>query len=61
MTYLQAKYGLLDRTPGQIAVGSVKVYAWHGFHTEVTLRFENRLDRGIIFFRESDTSRKTDR
>jgi hypothetical protein len=50
MSYLQAKYGLLDRTPGQIAVGSVKVYAWHGFHTEVTLRFESSLDRGIIFF-----------
>ncbi len=50
VSYLQAKYGPLDRTPGQIAVGSVKVYAWHGFHTEVTLRFENRLDRGIIFF-----------
>lgn len=50
MSYLQAKYGPLDRTPGQIAVGSVKVYAWHGFHTEVTLRFENRLDHGIIFF-----------
>jgi len=50
MRYLQSKYGPLDRTPGQIAVGSVKVYAWHGFHTEVTLRFENRLDRGIIFF-----------
>jgi len=50
MSYLQSKYGPLDRTPGQIAVGAVKVYAWHGFHTEVTLRFENRLDRGIIFF-----------
>jgi hypothetical protein len=22
----------------------------HGFHTEVTLRFETGLDRGIIFF-----------
>ena len=26
LTYLQSKYGLLDRTPGQIAVGPVKVY-----------------------------------
>jgi hypothetical protein len=50
LTYLQSKYGPLDRTPGQITVGSVKVYAWHGVHTEVTLRFETRLDRGIIFF-----------
>jgi hypothetical protein len=50
MTYLQSKYGPLDHTPGQIAVGPVKVYAWHGIHTEVTLRFETRLERGIIFF-----------
>jgi hypothetical protein len=50
MMYLQSTYGLLDRTPGQIAVGAVKVYAWHGLYTEVTLRFETKLDRGIIFF-----------
>jgi hypothetical protein len=50
LTYLQSKYGPLDRTPGQITVGSVKVYVWHGFHTEVALRFETGADRGIIFF-----------
>jgi hypothetical protein len=50
LTYLQSTYGPLDRTPGQIAVGPVKVYAWHGFLTEVTLRFEAGPDRGIIFF-----------
>lgn len=50
LIYLQSEYGPLDRTPGQITVGSVKVYAWHGLYTEVTLRFETRLDRGIIFF-----------
>ena len=50
LAYLQSTYGPLDRTPGQIAVGPVRVYAWHGFHTDVTLRFESSLDRGIIFF-----------
>ncbi|MBK9307789.1 MAG: hypothetical protein IPM58_12040 [Nitrospira sp.] len=50
MRYLQSQYGPLDHTPGQIAVGSVKVYAWHGVHTEVTLRFESKIERGIIFF-----------
>lgn len=49
LIYLQATYGPLDHTPGQIAVGPVKVYAWHGFDTEVTLRFEAGPDRGIIF------------
>jgi hypothetical protein len=57
LTYLQATYGPLDRTPGQIAVGPVKVYAWHGFDTEVTLRYENAAERGIIFF-ESRTLRE---
>ena len=50
LTYLQSKYGPLDRTPGQITVGPVKVYVWHGFPTEVALRFETGTDRGIIFF-----------
>lgn len=50
LAYLQSKYGPLDQTPGQITVGSVKVYTWHGFHTEVALRFETGTARGIIFF-----------
>ncbi len=50
LNYLESRYGPLDRTPGQIAVGSVKVYSWHGMYTEVTLRFEAGLERGIIFF-----------
>ena len=49
LSHLQSTYGPLDQTPGQIAVGPVKVYAWHGFHTEVTLRFESNIERGIIF------------
>ncbi|HSA60913.1 MAG TPA: hypothetical protein VLE03_01625 [Nitrospiraceae bacterium] len=57
LAYLQSKYGPLDRTPGQIAVGPVKVYAWHGFDTEVTLRYETKAERGIIFF-ESRTLRE---
>jgi hypothetical protein len=40
----------LDHTPGQFSVGPVKFYAWQGFETEVTLRYESRTDRGIIFF-----------
>lgn len=50
LMYLESKYGPLDRTPGQIATGPVKVYAWHGMYTEVTLRFESGAERGIIFF-----------
>lgn len=50
LAYLQAKYGPLDRTPGQISVGPIRVYAWHGFDTEITLRYESRLGQGVIFF-----------
>jgi len=50
LTYLQAKYGPLDRTPGQISVGPIRVYAWHGFDTEITLRYESRVEQGVIFF-----------
>ncbi|MFO0705663.1 MAG: hypothetical protein U0412_02315 [Nitrospira sp.] len=57
LVYLQSKYGPLDRTPGQISVGPIRVYAWHGFDTEITLRYESREERGIIFF-ESRTLRE---
>lgn len=50
LTYLQTKYGPLDRTPGQISVGPIRVYAWHGFDTEITLRYESQIEQGIIFF-----------
>lgn len=50
LAYLESTYGPLDRTPGQIAAGPVKVYAWHGMYTDVTLRFEGGLERGIVFF-----------
>ena len=50
LAYLQTKYGPLDRTPGQISVGPIRVYAWHGFDKEITLRYESRIERGIIFF-----------
>jgi len=50
LSYLESKYGPLDRTPGQIAAGPIRVYTWQGMYTDVTLRFENGLERGIIFF-----------
>jgi hypothetical protein len=50
LAYLQSLYGPLDDTPGQFSVGPVKFYAWQGFETEITLRYESRVDRGIIFF-----------
>ncbi|WP_173048888.1 hypothetical protein [Nitrospira sp. KM1] len=58
LEFLQSRYGPLDRTPGQIAIGPARFHAWQGFETEVTLRYETRNDQGIIFF-ESQTLRST--
>ena len=58
LVYLQSIYGRLDRTPGQIASGSVKVFSWTGFETEVNLRYETGTDRGIIFFESQELRRK---
>lgn len=54
LTYLQSLYGSLDRTPGQIAGDSVKVFSWTGFETDVNLRYETGTDRGIIFFESQE-------
>ena len=50
LAFLQSRYGPLDRTPGQFAGGAVKLFAWEGLETVVSLRYETRTDRGIIFF-----------
>lgn len=56
LIYLQKQFGPLDHRPGQIASGIVKLFDWRGLDTEITLRYENRTDQGIIFF-ESQTFR----
>lgn len=50
LAFLQSRFGPLDRTPGQFAGGAVKIFTWQGLETEVSLRYETRFDRGIIFF-----------
>ncbi len=50
LAFLQSRFGPLDRTPGQIAGGAVKFFNWRGFDSEISLRYEVREDRGIIFF-----------
>jgi hypothetical protein len=50
LAFLQTRYGEIDRTPGQFAGGAVKIFTWRGTDTDVTMRYETRTDRGIIFF-----------
>ena len=54
LTYLQSRYGSLDRTPGQFTGGSVKFYSWTGFESDINLRYEIATDRGIIFFESQE-------
>ena len=47
--FLQSRYGPLDRTPGQFA-GVPSRFCLAGARNVVSLRYETRSDRGIIFF-----------
>jgi hypothetical protein len=47
--FLESKHGPLDRTPGQIAGKAVKQGNWRGEDTQISITFDNRTDRGIIF------------
>lgn len=58
LAYLQSLYGPLDRTPGQIPGGPVKFFSWTGFETDVNLRYEIGIDRGIIFFESQELRQK---
>jgi hypothetical protein len=58
VAYFQSRYGLLDRTPGQIAKGAVQQLNWQGDESEIILTYEGRNDRGIIFFEHRPTALK---
>ncbi|MBI4000797.1 MAG: hypothetical protein HY348_03325 [Nitrospira defluvii] len=50
LDFLQQRFGPLDRTPGQVAGGVVKVFDWQGADSEIILRYDVRTSQGIIFF-----------
>ena len=50
LNFLQQRFGPLDRTPGQVAGGVVKVFNWQGSDSEIILRYDVRTSQGIIFF-----------
>jgi hypothetical protein len=49
VAYLQAQYGPLDLTPGQIAASGNYQFTWRGTETEVNLTFDVRQERGVLF------------
>jgi hypothetical protein len=50
IAYLEAKYGPLDRTPGQFSGGGMLQHLnWRGPETEINLTFDAKRERGVIF------------
>jgi hypothetical protein len=50
VAYLEAKYGPLDRTPGQFSEGVTQHLNWRGPETEINLTYDFKRERGLIFF-----------
>jgi hypothetical protein len=49
IAYMEAKYGPLDRTPGQFSKGVAQHLNWRGPETEINLTFDFQRERGVIF------------
>lgn len=49
VAYMEAKYGPLDRTPGQFSHGVAQHLNWRGPETEINLTFDVKRERGVIF------------
>ncbi len=50
IAFLEAAYGPLDRTPGQLSVGARVVHNWRGSDSDINLTFDAGRERGVIFF-----------
>jgi hypothetical protein len=49
LKYLQAQFGPLDLTPGQITRGVLQQFTWSGPESDVNLTYDAHRDRGFIF------------
>lgn len=49
MSYLEAQFGPIDRTPGQVAGGFLQQFNWRGDETEINLTYEVKKERGLVF------------
>lgn len=57
LAYLEAKYGPLDRTPGQFSHGVAQHLNWRGQDTEINLTYDFQRERGLIFFESRSLAR----
>jgi hypothetical protein len=49
LTYLEHKYGSLERVPGQMMRGLNQQYTWRGTDTEINMTYHANTERGFIF------------
>jgi hypothetical protein len=50
LAFLERKYGLLDRAPGQFAEVRAYQFNWRGSYTQINLTYDRKTNRGTIFF-----------
>lgn len=50
LSFLEDRFGRLDRVPGQMARGLTQQYTWRGSDTEINLTYQAGTERGYIFF-----------
>jgi hypothetical protein len=49
LSFLESRFGRLDRVPGQMARGLTQQYNWRGTDTEINLTYQAGTERGYIF------------
>lgn len=60
LKYLQAQFGPLDLTPGQITRGVLQQFTWSGPESDVNLTYDAHRDRGFIFIENRALVQKFD-
>lgn len=49
LSFLENRFGRLERIPGQMARGLTQQYNWRGSDTEINLTYQAGTERGYIF------------
>lgn len=58
VAYLEARFGALDRTPGQIANISIQTLNWKGPETDIMLTYNPQTQQGIIFYESQSLAQR---
>lgn len=58
VSYLESRFGALDRTPGQFANASIQTLNWKGSDTDIMLTFNPQSQRGIIFYESQSLAQR---